>query len=150
MPRLSVHVGNGVTKTPIRPVHRRSHPEHSMTGSAPPWVARRTHWLSTLGGSRTDPPFAREHVQAESNPKSRGKAVVSVEQPRPEEQADPDADGANRDAGDEGPDHPTSMVDQVAAADCSDGNREAGHEPAAEDSGSHGFAEAAPWVTESE
>jgi hypothetical protein len=48
------------------------------------------------------------------------------------------------------PNHPSSMVDHVAAADCADGKREAGHEPAAEDSGRHGFAEAAPRVTDSE
>src|SRR5215213_11764089 len=113
-------------------------------------IFRAPCWLPTLGRSRPDPPFPCDHMQAERNPKGCVEAVVSVEQPGPEEQTEPDADGANRDAGGEGPDHPASMVDHVAAADCVDGEREAGHEPAAEDSGSHGFAEAAPRVTESE
>jgi hypothetical protein len=48
-------------------------------------------------------------MQAERNPKSRREAVVSVEQPGAEEQTNPDADGADRDAGDEKPE--SSIVD---------------------------------------
>jgi hypothetical protein len=38
-----------------------------------------------------------------------------------EEQADPDANGADRDTGGEGADHPASVLDHLAAADCADG-----------------------------
>ena len=90
-------------------------------------------WLAGLGRSTADPPLPGDHMQAQGDPERGCKAVVEVEQPCYDEDADPDANGADADAGRESPDHPPPMVDHISATDRAYREQQADQKPAAED-----------------